>query len=231
MNLPAEILRNVASAESLAGADARALALGVDAVDAALPDGGMPRGAVVELAAAQSLGQGTSLGLSLCSAAQREAMLRGGQPAWCAWLDPSCTLYAPGVAAHGVVLDRLLVVRPELEALSRVAVRIVSSRVFSVVVIDTAGIPGASAAAPLMRWSNVVRRLALAAQGSDTCVVLLTDRDRSRAAALPVAMRIELAQPAPDKLSLRVAKERRGRISAPRELAYTRAQVATRKAS
>lgn len=222
MSLSAEILRNLAPAANLAGADARALALGIETVDEVLPDGGMPRGAVVELASAQSLGQSTTLSLALCAAAQREASLRGGEPAWCAWLDPSGSLYAPGVAAHGVTLDRLLVVRPPPDALARIAVRVVSSRVFAVVVIDTTGVPGASLSIPLIRWPNVVRRLALAAQGSDSCVVLLTDRDRSRAASLPVAMRLELSHPQPETLSLRVAKERRGRIGALKNLAYAR---------
>ena len=222
MKLSAEILRSLAPATALAGADARCLSLGIEAVDNALPDGGLPRGAVVELAAAHSLGQSTSLALSLCASAQRQAVLRGGQPAWCAWLDVGNTLYAPGVAAHGVVLDRLLVVRPEAQELARISARVVSSRVFAVVVIDTAGVPGASVTVPLGRWPNVVRRIALAAQGSDTCVLLLSELERSRAAALPVAMRLELARPSPDRLSLRVAKERRGRIGALKELAYTR---------
>jgi recombination protein RecA len=222
MKLSAEILRSLAPATALAGAEARSLPVGIEAVDEALPDGGLPRGAVVELAGSHNLGQSTALALSLCASAQRQALLRGGQPAWCAWLDPGGSLYAPGVAALGVALDRLLVVRPNPDQLARVAARIVSSRVFSVVVIDTAGVPGASVSVPLVRWPNVVRRLALAAQGSDGCVLLLTELERSRAASLPVAMRLELARPSPERLSLRVAKERRGRIGALKELVYSR---------
>lgn len=189
-------------------------------LDAALPDGGVPRGAVIELAAADGLGQATSVLLRVCASAQKEACLRGGEPAWCAWLDPSATLYAPGVASLGVALDRLLVVRPSFEALARVAVRLVSSRVFSVVVIDTAGVPGAAVATPLARWSTVVRRLALAAEGSDSCVVLLTEQSRSRSAGLPVALRMELEQRVSDQLRVHVVKDRRGRVSSPRDLAY-----------
>ncbi len=221
-SLSPQLLRSVSLATTLAGADARVLPTGMHDIDSALPDGGLPRGAVVELAAAQGLAQSTSLALSLCASAQHEALLRGGDPAWCAWLDPSRSLYAPGVAAHGVSLDRLLVVQPPLDALARIAARIVSSRVFSVVVVDTAGIPGAVVSTPLSRWTNVVRRLAVGAQGSDTCVVLLTDQRRSRQAALPAAMRIELAQPSAHVLSLRVAKDRRGRIGSPMDLAYAR---------
>jgi len=220
--LSPEILRSIAPATALAGAEARVLPTGMAEVDAVLPDGGLPRGSVIELAAARSLAQSTSLALALCASAQREAVVRGGLPAWCAWLDPSCSLYAPGVAAHGVTLDRLLVVRPPLDALARIAARIVSSRVFSVVVVDTAGVPGAMVDTPLSRWANVVRRFAVGAQGSDTCVVLLTDQQRSRQASLPAAMRLELAQSSTGVLSLRVAKDRRGRIGMLKDLAYTR---------
>lgn len=187
-----------------------------------LPDGGLPRGAVVELACPASLGQATSLALYACAAAQQEALLRGGEPAWCAWLDPERTLFAPGVAAHGVVLERLLVVHPPADALARVAVRMVASRVFSVLIVDTLGVPGGFHEAVLSRWNKIVRRLAIAAREGDTSVVLLTETQRSRAVGLPVAMRVELEQPEPGRLRAKVSKERRGRIGAPRDLAYVR---------
>ncbi len=188
----------------------------------ALPDGGLPRGAVVELACPHSLGQATSIALHACSSAQKQALMRGGECAWCAWLDPARTLYAPGVCAHGVALDRLLVVQPPLDDLPRVAVRLLTSRVFSVLIVDTLGVPGASLHVPLHRWPNVVRRLAIAARDGDTSVVLLTERDRARTVGLPVAMRIELEQPQQEQLRLKIAKERQGRITMPQDLAYTR---------
>src|SRR2546421_6298879 len=85
------------------------LVLGWPELDAALPDGGLPRG-VVELAAPRALGGGTSIAL----AAMRAAHARDAR-AWCAWIDPEATLYAPGVAAAGVDRARLLVVRPPRE--------------------------------------------------------------------------------------------------------------------
>jgi recombination protein RecA len=39
---------------------------------------------------------------------------------------------------------------------------------------------------------------------------------------LPVAMRIELARSESDRLTVRVAKERRGRVSGPRSIVWTR---------
>src|SRR3954468_7553284 len=91
---------------------------GVEALNRVLPDHGLPRGAVIELAIHGGSALGTSLGLAACRAAQQAAVERGGSVPWCAFLDPSGTLYAPGVAAAGVELERLLVVRPSVEALS-----------------------------------------------------------------------------------------------------------------
>jgi len=225
-------LSGLALAQSaLAGLEREDRVVSVPSFEQVLPDGGLPRGAVVEFACPRSLGQATSLALRACASAQREALLRGGEPAWCAWLDPQETLYAPGVAAHGVVLDRLLVVHPPHDALARIAVRMVASRVFSVLIIDTLGVPcGVSSKGvsskqgeiSLRRWHNVVRRFAIAARDGDTSVVLLTEQESARTVGLPVAMRVELEQPEDGRLRMKVAKERRGRIGMPSELAYTR---------
>ncbi|MDI1451034.1 recombinase A [Polyangium sp. 6x1] len=217
--------------EGLSGR-AKALPLGLGAVDASLPEGGLPRGAVVELTAPQGLARSTTLALSLCASAQAEARLRGESDtrgAWCAWLDPvhargsgspsapsapnPGSLFAPAVARAGVDLERLLVVRPDLDDLARVAVRVAGCHAFSVVVVDTAGVPGCRGEARLDRWVTIVRRLALAIEGSDTTVLLLTDAAASRAMPLPAAMRIELERLGEDRLGLRVAKDRRGRVT------------------
>ncbi|MCU0691064.1 MAG: recombinase A [Polyangiaceae bacterium] len=222
-----ELLRARSLAAQLVRRPSSVVPAGVPELDAILPDSGFPRGAVVELTAPGALSQATSVALHACASAQQQAQVRGGEPAWCAWLDPSCSLYAPGVVAHGVTLDRLLLVRPPSAALSRVAVRLVASRVFSVVVIDAVGVPGCEMPTPLHRWPNVVRRLAIAAQGGDTSILLLTEQSASRAVGLPVAMRLELAQHNAQQLSVRVAKERRGRIGPPRDVAYVRSSPCT----
>lgn len=190
-----------------------------------LPDGGLPRGAVVELASPRGLGRATSFALAAVAAAQREARARSGDArtvgAWCAFVDPWSSLHAPGLVQRGVDLTRLLVVRPSLEALARVAVRIVESQAFSVVVIDTVGTPGQGVGAQaleervrLERWGTVVRRLAMAIEHRSTTVLLLTDALAARPMPLPVATRIELRRrfEPTDVLSLRVAKERHGRV-------------------
>ena len=196
--------------------------LGVEALNRVLPDHGLPRGAVIELSIHGGSALGTSLGLAACRAAQQAAVERGGSMPWCAFLDPSGTLYGPGVAATGVALDRLLVVRPSVEALSRVALRIVESAACAVTVIDLLGVPGQSLAVNLTAWLRVVRRLAMGVDGTAHSVILLTDASEQRPLPLPVAQRIELERPSEGKLVVRVTKDKQGRVSAPRSVAWVR---------
>jgi len=204
-------------------------------IDEVLPDGGLPRGAVVEVASSRGLARATSLALLACSAAQQEARLRSGDPltvgAWCAFVDPWATLHAPALTANRVDLSRLLVVRPPLDAIARVAVRIAESRAFTLVAVDTVGVPGAAgfpgallAASHLVdsvrleRWPTVVRRLAIAVERTDTTVVLLTDSASHRALPLPVSLRLELTRQLTSgggQWLVRVAKERHGRVGSP----------------
>lgn len=185
-----------------------------------LPDGGLPRGAVVEITSPAGLAASAHVALEACFAAQRESRLRGGESAWCAWLDPEATLNAPALVYRGIDLERLLVVRPPREKLARVAVRVTASLVFSVVVIDTAGVPGACSRAALAPWLRAARKLSIAVEKGDTTVLLLTDARAERPAPLPVAMRIELERPGYDRLSVRIAKERSGRITPARIIAF-----------
>ncbi len=188
-----------------------ALALDWPEVDALLPDGGFPRG-VVELTSPRALGGSTSVALAAVRAAQSKDLR-----AWCAWIDPEATLYGPGVVRAGIDLARLLVVRPARAEIGRIAVKVVASRGLDVVVVDLDPIPLAQIDTQPSRRRGVpettlVRRLALAAEEAGTTVLLLTDTRVPRPAALPVALRIELSHPTPDDLSMRVAKDRRGRI-------------------
>jgi len=198
------------------------LSLGVEALNRVLPDQGLPRGAVIELSVHGGSALATSLGLAACRSAQQAAVARGGKVPWCAFLDPSGTLYAPGVAAAGVALERLLVVRPSVEELSRVALRIVESAACAVTVIDTVGVPGQSLNLNLNAWLRVVRRLAMGVDGTQNSVILLTDAAEQRPLPLPVAQRIELERPNENKLSVRVAKDKHGRVSSPRAIAWVR---------
>ncbi len=205
----------------------RPLALSWPELDEVLPDRGLPPG-VVELTAPRALGGSTRVAL----AAVRGGQARG-ESAWCAWLDPEGTLHGPGVVAAGVDLARMLVVRPPRFQLARVAVKVVASGAFEVVVVDIDTVPRvrvapSGASYPRAGQSGrkpwppevLVRKLALAAESSGTTVLLLTDASKPRALPWPVALRVELSRPRPHALTVRIAKDRRGRVGAAHTVAW-----------
>lgn len=196
-------------------------------LDAVLPDGGLPRGAVTELSILGGAAQGTTLSLLACRSAMEEAKARGGEAPWCAFVDPSSTLHGPGLVRLGIDPSRLLVVRPAPEALERVAIKLVESHAFPVVVVDTMGTLGASLTTPLAAWPRVVRRLSLAAEQSGVCVLLMTDGEAHRPLPLPVALRLELRQAEEGRLVVRIVKERRGRVSGPHRISWGRPRAKT----
>ncbi len=193
---------------------------------AQLLEGKFQRGAVVELSCDGGVALGTSIALRACQFAQQEALSLRGEKAWCAFVDPSASLYAPGVQAAGVDLSRLLVVRPDEESLSRVALRLVESKVFPVVVIDTMGVPGASVDISLAAWVRVVRRLSLSLEGGENSVVLLTDKNARRPLPLPVAQRFEVVRRSASELDVSLAKSTRGAWGAPAKVRWSREAVA-----
>jgi recombination protein RecA len=216
------LLAQMGSKLRFAGEDEgpRPLPLGWPGLDAALPDGGLPRG-IVELAAPGKLGGATSVALAAVRAAQARS-----PNAWCAWIDPEGTLHAPGVVAAGVDLSRMLVVRTPRPLLGKVGVKVVSAGAFEVVVVDVDALgrePAPSFQAVRSRgWAPelLVRKLALAAEPSGTTVLLLTDASKPRAATWPVALRLELSRPDARSLAVRVAKERRGRVGLARTVPF-----------
>jgi hypothetical protein len=89
-----------------AGDQARPVAVptGFAALDAALPGGGWPVGAITELMPeAQGIGE---LSLLMPALAQ---LSRSGR--YLAWIAPPCLPYPPALAQHGLALERLLLVQ------------------------------------------------------------------------------------------------------------------------
>ena len=84
--------------------DAR-LVTGLEAVDALLPAGGFATGAVHEI-----IGTGQSPPTLFPLLIARAASITPGR--WVVWADAGRTLYPPGLAAMGLPLDRLIVLRP-----------------------------------------------------------------------------------------------------------------------
>jgi hypothetical protein len=234
MALPAGLLEQIRStghaghvgiAEPAEGLE-RGLSFGFAALDAVLPDQGMLRGGVVELSAQGKAALGTSLSLMACRSAQAESLSLVGSIPWCAFIDSTGSLYAPGVLEAGVALERLLVVRPPAEALARTAIRLVESQAFSLVVVDTVGAPGVLPPSQNLlalshaAWPRVVRRLALAVEDSQQCVLIITDPAVPRSVIWPVAERIELSRQDTTALVVKVTKHKRGLVSGPHRLAW-----------
>lgn len=207
-------------------------ALGLQVLDAFLPDGGLPTGKVTELVMSGGAAWGTRLALWACLAAQTQAALTGTD-SWCAYIDPSGSLHARGVAATGVTLSRLLVLRPSLEDVERVVMRLSEARVFSVIVVDLVGVPWAIRAGrsedelrgraekKRQNWPRTVRQLALRLANTQAQVILLTEGEAEEGGAvnsqtrrglpLPVALRLHLRSTRAGVL-LNVVKEARGRV-------------------
>jgi len=197
------------------------LSFGLPELDAALPDAGWLRGGVVELAVGEGV-PATSLILSACAELQRRHSAHGGELPWCAFLDPSATLYAPGVLAAGVQTERLLVVRPPVEAVARTALRLAKSPAFELIVVDAVGVAGSGLLIPIESWPRLVRRLSLEVENTQRSIVIVTSLAAPRALPLPVAQRIELTRPALERLNVRVAKDRRGHITPSKPVAWAR---------
>ncbi len=158
------------------GEQARAVAVptGFAKLDAALPDGGWPVGAITELMPeAQGIGE---LSLLMPALAQ---LSRAGR--YLAWIAPPCLPYPPALVQHGLALDRLLLV----QAHDARSVLWAAEQVLRCPAI------GAVLAWPAALDDRRVRRLQLAAEAGGSCGLLY----RPPAAAQqpsPAALRLRL---------------------------------------
>jgi cell division inhibitor SulA/protein ImuA len=82
------------------------LPTGFGALDERLPGRGWPRSGLIEILVSRFGGGELTLLLPALAALTRRPMAR-----WCVWVAPPLEPFAPSLAAHGVVLERLLVVR------------------------------------------------------------------------------------------------------------------------
>lgn len=161
---------------------------------------------VIELSSVGGLALGTSVALRACLRIQQSARSAFGVVPWCAFVDPTGSLYAPGVHASGVDLKRLLVVRPDEESLVRVTLRLIESKVFPLVVVDLKGLPGERFEPSLNSWVRVVRRISRALAGTAHSVLLLTDKNAKRILPLPVTERLLLSRRSIADLQVTVSK-------------------------
>ena len=164
---------------------------GLPEIDAALPGGGFPRGAISELAGGQASGK-TAVALALLASLGEEDLF--------AWVDGRGEMYPPAAAARGVDLERLLIVRPGAAPARAAALKAVGplahgclwaaeallgSGAFAAIVVDI----------PILRaergWDAMARRLHTATEKGGALAIWLAP---PRAAVrLPVAVRLELS--------------------------------------
>jgi hypothetical protein len=159
-----------------------AVPCGLAEVDAALPDGGFPRGALSELCGGRASGK-TAVALSLL------AVLRGDE--LFAWVDGRGELYPPAATARGVDLGRLLIVRPGplgeplyVNECLWAAEALLGSGAFAAVVVDV----------PLRRvergWDTTARRLQAAAERGGAVGLWLASRRAP--VRVPAVLRIDV---------------------------------------
>jgi hypothetical protein len=167
------------------------LSTGFAALDAALPGGGWPRHGLIEILTPQP-GVG-ELYLLLPALATLSRLM----PArWCTWVCPPHEPFAPALQAHGVALDRMLVVRADSDTHTAKSSRCRRS-----------GVPGdfwaleqalrSGACGLAMAWlprvnPRAIRRLQLAAeQGRTLGVWYRSQRFASEASPAMLRLRLE----------------------------------------
>jgi len=108
----AELRGRIRRLEGIGGVDgSRLLPLGVPALDATLPDGGLPLGCLHEVVGENDPFNSVATGFSaaiLARIAERQGAERQGEVVW---ITRGNDLYAPGIAAYGLTPERLIVVR------------------------------------------------------------------------------------------------------------------------
>ena len=126
-----------------------------------------------------------------------------GRPA--AWIDGDDTLYPPALAARGVVLERLLVVRGAREKSLYAAEQIIDSGVFGAVVVN--GVD---------RWLTPprARRLQLGTEGARVTTVVLASA-RAASHLTGAALTLQLVRRA-HAIQVEVMRDRTGRATSRR---------------
>lgn len=162
-------------------------ATGYAELDAILPEGGWPRGALVELTVPQwGIGELQLLLPAMIAASQNGRRL--------VWISPPYIPYAPALSGSGIPLNRLLLLQPEQqESIPWAMEKVLSQRDGAMVL-----------AWPGKLKPVTIRRLQLAAEAGGSLGILLHDRDRG---ASPAALRMRLA-PNDTGLQISILKSR-----------------------
>lgn len=191
--LPAGLPSDLVFGEAPLAPPESGLPTGFPSLDAALPGGGWPLGALTEvLPAAPGVGE---IGLLLPALAD---LSRAGR--WLAWIDPPHIPYAPALAAAGVDLSRLVTVRPACPA----------DALWAAEQALGSGAPGAVLIWPPAALADrALRRLQLASERGRAWGVLFRP-PRAERAPSPAALRLAVLPAAETGIEVRVFKCRRG---------------------
>ena len=151
-----------------------AVPTGFAELDAALPGGGWPVGAITELMPeAQGIGE---LSLLMPALAQ---LCRSGR--YLAWIAPPCLPYPPALVQHGIALERLLLVQaPDARSVLWAAEQVLRCPAI-----------GAVLAWPAALNDRRVRRLQLAAEAGGSCGLLYRPPSAAQQPS-PAALRLRL---------------------------------------
>lgn len=182
------LLQNPAIWRGATPAPVPAVATGWRALDAVLPGGGWPRGALTEVHAGAGVGELSLLLPALARIAQE------GRPQ--VWVAPPMVPYAPALDAIGFDLAQLLIVQPPVDA-------DVAWSVEECLRVDGCG--------AVLAWTpaldgRALRRLQLAAAASGACGFLFPAGDAHRQPS-PAALRVAVA-PATAGLEVTLLKAR-----------------------
>jgi hypothetical protein len=170
---------------------------GFEALDAALPQGGWPIGALTEL-----LSNVSGIGELRLLMPALAALTRAGR--YLALIDPPFLIYPPALAQHGVSLERVVLVRPRDEA--------PSVSLWAMEQALRCAAFGAVLAWPRTLSDKELRRLQLAAETGRNLGVLYRSFAAAEVAS-PAALRLALA-PSSQGLQIEIRKCRGGRAGA-----------------
>lgn len=180
------------------------LSTGFPELDAMLPDGGWPQGALTELLVPRE-GVG-ALQLLLPALARLSQQKR-----WIAWVAPPYVPYAPALAAAGVDPSRLLLIHPRLggDGLSAVEQSLRS------------GTCGAVLAWPMAGDAPLLRRLQMAAAEGKSWGILFRPEQLADQPSPAAALRLQVTR-SPTRVALSLIKRRGGWATGPIELSMDR---------
>lgn len=182
---------------------ATGLSTGFPELDAVLPKGGWPQGAVTELLVPQE-GVG-ALQLLLPTLAKISQQRR-----WIAWVAPPYIPYAPALAAAGVDLSRVLLIHPRA---GDDGLAVVERSLRS-------GTCGAVLAWPMAGDGPALRRLQLAAAEGQSLGVLFRPESLAEQSS-PIDLRLRIAR-RPTGVDIYLLKRRGGRDARPVSLSMDR---------